>query len=227
MGERFRLAIVRPAKMLMTPIVFILCLDVAMVYAYLYILFTTFTTAFMNEYGFSVGQAGLVYLGIGPGLLGSLAIVVIFSDRYVIRKTRRGEMKPEYRLPPLIPGAFILPAGLFWYGWALKAHTHWMVPIIGTILIGMGLNFTFVPVQTYFVDAYTRYAASAIAAGTVCRSLLGAVLPLAGDAMFRRLGYGWGSSVLAFIALALAPAPFLIIRYGERIRTSKRFSVKL
>jgi len=80
-------------------------------------------------------------------------------------------------------------------------------------------------VSTYLVDAYTVYSASAIAANTVFRSLAGAVLPLAGGRMYETLGLGWGNSLLAFIALGLSPVPFLFYRYGERIRTSKRFRI--
>lgn len=81
-------------------------------------------------------------------------------------------------------------------------------------------------VSTYLVDAYTVYAASAMAANTVFRSLAGAVLPLAGGKMYETLGLGWGNSLLAFIALALSPLPIVFYKYGERIRTSKRFRVQ-
>jgi hypothetical protein len=39
------------------------------------------------------------------------------------------------------------------------------------------------PISTYLIDAYQLYAASALAASTVLRSLTGALLPLAGPAM--------------------------------------------
>ncbi len=67
----------------------------------------------------------------------------------------------------------------------------------------------------YLVDAFTIYAASALAANAVVRSIAGAVLPLAGLTMYKNLGIGWGNSVLGFIAAAMLPVPFLIIRYGE------------
>jgi hypothetical protein len=80
-------------------------------------------------------------------------------------------------------------------------------------------------VSTYLVDAYTTYAASAMAANTVFRSLAGALLPLAGPKMYEKLGLGWGNSLLGFIALALCPLPVIFYIYGERIRTSKLFKV--
>jgi hypothetical protein len=74
------------------------------------------------------------------------------------------------------------------------------------------------PLQTYLVDAYTVYAASALAASTVLRCVFGAVLPLAGEPLYNKLGLGWGNSLLGFIALVVAPVPFLLSWYEERLR---------
>lgn len=83
------------------------------------------------------------------------------------------------------------------------------------------------PISTYLVDAYTLHAASALAANTVLRSLVGALLPLAGPTMYDALGLGWGNSLLAFIALAMCPIPVFFYKFGERIRMSPRFQLKL
>ena len=74
------------------------------------------------------------------------------------------------------------------------------------------------PILTYLVDAFTTYAASVTAANTVFRSIFGALLPLAGPKMYDALGLGWGNSLLAFIALALAPIPFVFWKKGKAIR---------
>ena len=81
-------------------------------------------------------------------------------------------------------------------------------------------------IQTYLVDAFTIHAASAIAASTVLRSLVGASFPLAGPSMYAKMGLGWGNSLLGFIAVAMLPIPFFLYKYGERIRTSPRFQVQ-
>jgi hypothetical protein len=81
-------------------------------------------------------------------------------------------------------------------------------------------------VTTYLVDVFTVYAASAMAANTVFRSLAGAMLPLAGPKMYAALGLGWGNSLLGFIALAFCALPVIFWVYGERIRTSPRFQVQ-
>lgn len=81
------------------------------------------------------------------------------------------------------------------------------------------------PSQTYLVDAYKRYAASAIAANILFRSLLGCAIPLFGAEMYDVLGLGWGNSLLGFLAVASIPMPFIFFKYGERLR--ERSKVKL
>lgn len=80
-------------------------------------------------------------------------------------------------------------------------------------------------VQIYLVDCYIKYAASVIAAITVFRSIVGALLPLGGLSLYNALGYGWGNGVLAFISLAMVPMPLLFKIYGPAIRA--RFTVNL
>ncbi|KAI9842238.1 MAG: hypothetical protein M1837_007383 [Sclerophora amabilis] len=224
--DLFWRSIVRPAKMLLfSPICLLLSLFMAVVYGYLYLIFTTFPTVFQGQYGFSTSSVGLAYIGIGIGCLAGLLYCGVASDKIMKRKSKRGEMKPEYRLPPMIYGAPLIPIGLFWYGWSAEARVHWIVPIIGSSLVGAGMLAIFMPVQTYMVDAFTVYAASALAANTVLRSIGGAFLPLAGEKMYETLGLGWGNSLLGFISLALCPIPWVFYRYGETIR--KRYMLEL
>ena len=82
----------------------------------------------------------------------------------------------------------------------------------------------FMCISTYLVDAFSVYAASALAANTVIRSIMGAVLPLAGQPMYLRLGLGWGNTLLAFVAFALLPVPVVLVRWGEKLR--KKFEIK-
>jgi type III secretory pathway component EscS len=207
--------------LLFSPIVSLFALYIAVIYGYLYLLFTTITAVFEQTYGFSPGSVGLVYLGIGVGSLAGLVFQSLCSDRLFHSLTvRHGSAKPEYRLPPLFATCWFIPISLFWYGWTTERKVHWMAPIVGTSLLGFGMLNAFTTVSTYLVDAYTVYAASAVAATTVIRSLGGAFLPLAGAPMYASLGLAWGNSLLAFIALAMCPLPFIFYRYGERIRSA-------
>jgi hypothetical protein len=83
----------------------------------------------------------------------------------------------------------------------------------------------FAPIQTYLVDSFPQYAASAIAGMTCIRCVFGAVLPLAGPSMYKSLGLGWGNSLLGFVAIAMIPFPALIYKYGKTIR--EKYPVKV
>jgi MFS family permease len=228
-GYIIRTSISRPLKLLfLSPIVSSISLFCSLAYSYMYILFTTFTSVFMNIYGFNAGEAGLAYLGLGLGFAVGQLTVGYFSDRHMQRqKARYGVMRPEDRLPPMVVGVFLIPVGLVWYGWSAEARTHWIVPIVGTFFVGVGIYYVTLVTQVYLVDAFTIYAASAVSAESSLRSVFGAVLPLAGPPLYARLGMGWGNTLLAFVAAAFAPTSFLLIRYGEKIRTNPRFQPKL
>ena len=227
-GEVFKRAIVRPLVFLfLSPVVTLLSLYVAVVFGYLYLFITTLPAVFQGQYHFTTGTVGLSYLGLGVGLMAGLGLVGGTSNRLYLKMTERngGVYKPEFRLPPMMFTCPLLAIAFFWYGWSAEAKVHWIVPIIGTGIFGIGMIGTFLSVNMYLVDTYTRYAASAIAAVTLLRSVAGAVLPLVGRPLYEHLGLGWGNSVLAFIALALLPIPWLFFRYGESLRN--RFKVKL
>lgn len=220
--------ILRPLKLLfLSPIAFLLSWYLAFVYGLLYLLFTTIPTVFIGTYEWQPDLTGLAYIGLGVGFLSGLLVVVKISDVTVIRMTKanNGVFEPEMRLPACIFFACFIPITFFWYGWSADKRTHWIVPIIGLIPFAFGMIGIYIPIQTYMIDAFSTYAASAVATLTICRSLCGAFLPLAGPKMYAALGLGWGNSVLGFIAVSLIPVPLLIYKFGGRIR--KNHPVKL
>ncbi|KAL1876179.1 hypothetical protein VTK73DRAFT_9617 [Phialemonium thermophilum] len=226
-ADYFKRGIVRPFKMLaQSPLCCVYAFYVAIAYGYLYLMFTSITEVFMESYGFSESTVGLVFLGLGIGSMAGLVFFSITSDRTLkkMAKKKDGVMKPEYRLIPLPFGAILLPAGFFIYGWTAENHVHWIVPIIGHVIIGMGNILVFMSINMALVDTFSIYAASALAGNTVVRSVAGAVLPLCGLKMYHKLGLGWGNSLLGFIAVGMIPVAFLIIRYGEYLRA--RFPIK-
>lgn len=228
--ELFIQSIMRPMKMLFcSPIIFLMCAYVAIMYGLLYILFTTYTFVFEGEYGFSSGTAGLAFLGSGVGMLLGLAFAATQSDKRIKWKIAAGEpVLPEDRLryTLIVPACLCLPVGLFIYGWSTQYHVHWIVPQTGSAVIGFGMIAILMCIQTYLVDAFTIHAASATAANTVLRSLLGALFPLFALKLYDRIGLGWGNSALGFIALAITPIPIGFRVFGERIRTNPRWQVK-
>ena len=125
----------------------------------------------------------------------------------------------------MIPGSCLVPIGLFMYGWSAQARTYWIVPNIGVFLFGLGCIFCLQCTQTYLVDSYTMFAASAVAGVTVLRSVAGFGFPLFAPFLYDCLDYGWGNSVLAFIAIFLGcPVPFILWRFGPNLRGKSTFA---
>lgn len=222
------LALKRPFILLFTqPIVQVLALYIGYVYGVLYLVLASFPMLWFRRYGQAPDIAGLNYISLGLGFFIGTQIAAQFADRiykYFLKK-HQGESKSEFRVPLMFPGALMVPIGLLIYGWSAQYKTHWIVPNIGTCIFAAGNQLVFQNCQTYLVDAYTRYAASAIAATAVFRSLGGFAFPLFAPAMYKALDYGWGNSVLAFVGIAVGfPAPFILWWYGEALRKKSTFA---
>ncbi|OTA86500.1 hypothetical protein M434DRAFT_24182 [Hypoxylon sp. CO27-5] len=220
-------SIVRPAKMvLFSPITFLLSIYGGVLFGLVFLLFTTFPSVFEEQYGFSPGSVGLAYLGLGIGMICGLVLFIILSDKLLGQPSGGQVAKPEKRLILMKWFAPITPIGCFIYGWTAYYQTHWIVPEIGTFIVGLGGLFVMLPTQSYLVDAFgPEAAASALAANVIIRSPFGAFLTFAAPPLYSNLGLGWGNSVLGFICLAFTPVPWLFYHYGEYLRT--RFAVKL
>ena len=57
----------------------------------------------------------------------------------------------------------IFPTGLLMYGWTAQAQTHWILPMIGSVVFSYGLMLCFNSLQNYLVDAFYPYGAAAMA----------------------------------------------------------------
>lgn len=188
---------------------------------------STFPKLWEEQYHESIGLGGLNYISLGVGFfLGSQTCAPLQDRIYrVLKKRNNGVGLPEFRAPLMVPGAVLVPIGLFIYGWSAQAQTHWIVPNIGASIFTAGTIICFQCVQTYLVDAYPTYAASAVGATTVLRSLCAFGFPLWAPYLYARLGYGWGNSLLGFMGILLGcPAPFLLWKYGAILRRKSPYA---
>lgn len=112
-------------------------------YAYIYLLTTTFTTVFEFRYGFTPKTIGLVYIGLGLGSILGAGFFGYTSDYAFGKRTKaaiaNGESldvsaanKPEERLKLLLPVYGLIPVGLFIYGWTAyyRVHVRLLSPFI-------------------------------------------------------------------------------------------------
>ncbi|KIE03605.1 major facilitator superfamily transporter, partial [Metarhizium majus ARSEF 297] len=136
----------RPFELLIfEPMCLNLCLFSALLLGILYLFFGAFPLVFGTNYGFNVWQVGTSFLGIFVGMiLGVLTDPVWHRVRTrLVQKLETetgipGASEPEFRLPPAIMGAFLVPAGIFMFGWSTYPWVHWIVPIIGSCIFAIG-----------------------------------------------------------------------------------------
>ncbi|OTA94508.1 hypothetical protein M434DRAFT_29878 [Hypoxylon sp. CO27-5] len=227
-SEEFKVALSRPWILLFRePIVLLLSLYMAIVYGTLYMMFAAFPIVFQQQRGWSPGIGGLAFLGIAVGMLCSVSYSVWDNKRYAkTAANHNGNAPPEARLPPAMIGSILLPVGLFWFAWTNGREIHWIVCIIASAFFASGLVLVFLSLMNYMIDAYVIYAASALAANSVLRSIFGAAFPLFTTAMYNNLGIHWASSVPGFLAIACLPFPWLFYKYGGAIRMRCKFAAE-
>ncbi|KAE8153835.1 MFS general substrate transporter [Aspergillus avenaceus] len=214
--------LLRPWILLATePIYLVMTIYMAFTYGLLFLFFEGFPIAFVEVRHWKPQLASLSFLGLAIGVL----IAVVFTIWYTLTIFTRqamatpGVIVPERRLPPMMIGAVILPPGMFWAAWTSHASTPWPAQVAAYILVGIALFIIFVQGFKYIVDVYLYVANSAISGNTFARSFFGAAFPLFSPALYHNLGVPWATSLLAFIALALAPVPLIFYLYGAKIRS--------
>lgn len=193
----------------------------------------------------SPGIAGLTYLpskftkrehevksyhntNVSPVALGCFIAcgIFIWYDGFLERAKARGAAwahNEDYRrLPLACIGGPLYVVSLFWLGWTASPNIHWAVPMVSGVVFGLAYELIFMAMLNYLSDAYETFAASAQSASSCCRSIFGAVLPLAAKPMFSHVGIDWGCSIIAFISLGVSVIPFAFIYYGKTIRQNSK-----
>ncbi|KLO95329.1 related to multidrug resistant protein [Fusarium fujikuroi] len=215
-------ALSRPFRLLFTqPILQVIAIFLAYNFGILYIVLSTFATLWIERYGQSEWESGLHYFALVIGYTVAAQGGAILMDKLwgYLKKRAGDDTAPEYRVPLMLPGAILIPLGLFLYGWSADRHTAWIVPDIGIAIFGCGIILNTQALQAYVMDAFRKYVASASAASQFLRSIAGFAFPIFAPAMYHKLDYGWGNSLLALVFIVLGwPAPFLLWRYGATLR---------
>ncbi|KAK7999537.1 hypothetical protein PG990_012137 [Apiospora arundinis] len=226
----YKVALTRPWIILFDTISLLCAIYMSIVYTLLYMLFSIYPIVFQQRRGWNAGVGELPLIGTVVGSLLGAVVVVVDSRKKAKRVARGGEA-----------GAGGSAADCYdWGDWVCGYHVlvcldgriqvcfiisiHWIVPTIAGVFLASSLMLIFVGYLNYLVDTYLMYAASAIAANTVCRSACGAAAPLFTNQMFTALGIGGGGSLIGGIATLLAVIPFAFYKYGKQIRRRSKFA---
>jgi multidrug resistance protein len=212
----------RPMRLLLFhPIIQVLACLSAFSYGTLYLVLSTFSDLYITQYHESISISGLHYVAICLGEVAGAEIGGPLMDFVFSRMKHHanGVSAPEYRVPIMLPGVILTPVGLFIYGWAAQTNTIWIVVDIGAAILCFGMQISGQAMLAYVIDTYPHHTSSASAASQFLRSLTAFGFPLFAPTMYSALGYGWGNSLLAFLAIGIGiPAPLLIWLYGPKLR---------
>ncbi|KAI0060902.1 MFS general substrate transporter [Artomyces pyxidatus] len=227
--EVLRINLTRPFRFMFTePIVTLIAFYISIAYATLYAQFSAFPIVFQEHRGFSAGETGLAFLGIGVGVVAGTCLAPLQNKWYwrAMDRSEYGQAPPEARLYLAMGGGVALPIGLFWFAWTTNPSIHYMVSIVAGIPIGGSIALIMQSLTAYVMDTYTIYFASAIASTVVLRSLFAAAFPLFSPSMFHALGDQWACSIFAFLAVGFMPVPVLFFKYGRWVRGRSKLAWK-
>lgn len=201
----------------------------------------------LGIYGMNTGETGLAFvaskrsqprpketqLNLMTVLIGAVIALFVFLyyDHILQQAKKRGahwtSIEEYRRLPLACLGGPLYVISLFWLGWSASPDVHWIVPMLAGIPFGVGFMLIFMALLNYVTDAYEIFAASAMSATSCCRSIFGAILPIAARPMYSKLGIPWATSLLGFLSLGMSIIPFAFIKYGDRIRANSKFCQEL
>ncbi|KAL5589394.1 hypothetical protein FOVSG1_011261 [Fusarium oxysporum f. sp. vasinfectum] len=234
-GEKFTIAtfaqnaLFRPLQFLVTdPLVFFCAILCAIAFGLIYGLTESLTIVYTAPpFNLSQNISSLAFLAIAIGEV--LNILPRIYDAYIYKKYRRTHRRilPESKITSFAIAAPSLAIGLWLFAWTIPprvTHVPWTVSMIGLVMIGFSLNdFSYV-LFGYATDSYGEYAASAVSAISLTRTLTAAVFPLFTHQMYTGLGSNVATSILAAVASLFAFTPFLFLRYGQRLRHRSKFA---
>ncbi len=177
----------------------------------------------------NAGQVGLIFLSISVGVSIAIILYVYYLKKIFGPSIRtHGLGEPERRLVPGLPASFLVPIGLFLFGWTGNSSPDipWIVPTIGVTLVVIGIFTVFQVVFIYLALSYPQYSASLFAANDFVRSSLGCGAIHFSRPLFINLGVGKGVSLLAGLACGGVIGIFILWIFGAGLRKRSRFAAK-
>ncbi len=128
------ITLVRPLQMLLTePMLALLCIYQFFVVGSYYMLIAVIPYVFRVTYRFNVRSQGLSYIPLLIGIVAGVMTVIYRakSKQKSAEEAKAAGLQPQKPTPgsrlflTMIAGP-VLPVGLFWFGWSLRANVHWI-----------------------------------------------------------------------------------------------------
>ncbi|KAJ3501882.1 hypothetical protein NM208_g16843 [Fusarium decemcellulare] len=190
-------ALTRPLRLLaFHPLIQVSSLLTGFNYGIMYVTLSTFSHLWTKQYGQSVEISGLHYIACSLGEIAGAQIGGPLMD-YFYKRQATENRSPEARIPLMYPGILLTWGGVLMYGWTAQSHTHWTVVDLGVFIMLFGMQLDDLPLIGYIIDVYGEHTSSAMGAQQFFKSLAAFLFPLFAPAMYDKLGYGKGNSILA------------------------------
>jgi DHA1 family multidrug resistance protein-like MFS transporter len=221
-------ALWRPFQlMLLDPSIAFTAVYTAIIYGIFYSFFEAFPLVYVEMYGFNLGEMGLTFLSITAGVV----IATTWYWWYIYYRMEpsiraHGLVEPERRLVPALFSTFLVPIGLFIFGWTSRPDIHWIVSVIGIAITSIGIFLIIQSIFLYLPLSYPQYAASLFAGNDFLRSALAAGSIHFSYPMFHNLGVGRGITLLAGLTVGCSAGVYVLFFFGARLRTRSRFAAK-
>ncbi|CAH6723786.1 quinidine resistance protein 3 [[Candida] jaroonii] len=172
-------------------------------------------------YNYSTLIVGLLYI---PNSV-TYILASIFGGRWndkLLRKyadKHNGELSPESRISwnLIIATILYIPACLI-FGWTLKYHLHWVVPLVGTALFGFSSMLVIGVSVTYLVDTLPGKGATGVALNNLVRQILATIATFVVDPLLVALGPGILYSIILGIILISSFSLVYLKVNGDKLR---------
>ncbi|KAI0674023.1 MFS general substrate transporter [Trametes maxima] len=209
------------------PMLIVITVYMSFIYGVVYLLFEAYPIVFTRGHHFNAGISGLMFLPIFIGaVFAVIAYLLIFNPRYhrAMEQFAPHPVPPEYRMEISMYAAPIYALSFFWFGWTSYPTVSYWAPLMAGFPMGFAIIWLFLGLFNYTIDAYLFVAASALSAMTVMRSLFGAGFPMFATQMYETLNPRWASTLLGCLALLMTPTPFVLRKYGHRLRKHSKYA---
>nr|XP_031857791.1 uncharacterized protein CI109_006813 [Kwoniella shandongensis]KAA5524863.1 hypothetical protein CI109_006813 [Kwoniella shandongensis] len=225
---------VRPFEMFVRePIVLCLSLLSGFSDALIFTFLEAFTPVF-KQWNFTTEEMALTFVPIAIGYI--LAYIIYIPPLYHQRKMLAKDpdnTPPEIRLKPLLFLAPLEAIGLFGFAWTSLGppHTHWIAPMIFSVLVGIANFAIYMSTIDYMIAAYGPYAASATGGNGLARDFLAGVAAMYSTPFYNNIGGSsyrlhleWPSTILAIIAAFVTVPIYIFYYYGAWFRERSKFA---
>ncbi|KAJ5887398.1 Major facilitator superfamily domain general substrate transporter [Penicillium taxi] len=228
LSSRLMINVSRPFLMVWTePIILVLSFYLILLYFVLFTFLNGYPYIFEKVYDISTELTFLIWVAMLPGVFVALSLVPYIyglSKRAARKSEEEGKgLQPEVSLYWAMAGASILmPISLFWMAWTCYPNISIWSPIVASAVFGYSLVCIFTTTYMYIVFVYLQNAASALGFMTFSRYVIAGALTPASIKMYETIGPHWSVTIVAIIATIMAPVPYVLFKYGHKVRAMSK-----